>query len=312
MRLPGFIGPTYVSQSPLVDGERAVNLYAELIESGRGKTSYGSGTMLKYKSDAANHQLEIQGHDGVAFHVHTDFLSGPTYNELQIRRRDDFTGIRLQFPDSGDPFISPGDLEHNEVNTAGFNLWLYGGRGSGTASPGAVYVRGWTPTTSGSSPSISKLGTTSTDVLVLDQNDGATAGAQQQVSGRIRLKSYAWDSTVSASRQVSFFTEVLPTANGSTPSGLYKVGFFHGSNVATYPLTLSDGGNLTILNQMQATKFAFNSGSAVILTGSGSPEGSNTAAVGSIYLRQNGGASTTLYVKESGSGNTGWKAVQTA
>ena len=32
------------------------------------------------------------------------------------------------------------------------------------------------------------------------------------------------------------------------------------------------------------------------------------AAVGSIYSRTDGGASTSLYVKESGSGNTGWVA----
>ena len=40
----------------------------------------------------------------------------------------------------------------------------------------------------------------------------------------------------------------------------------------------------------------------------GSPEGVVTAAVGSLYLRSNGGANTTLYVKESGTGNTGWVA----
>lgn len=44
-------------------------------------------------------------------------------------------------------------------------------------------------------------------------------------------------------------------------------------------------------------------------TGSGSPETVVTAVVGSIYLRRDGGANTTLYVKESGAGtNTGWIA----
>lgn len=47
-------------------------------------------------------------------------------------------------------------------------------------------------------------------------------------------------------------------------------------------------------------------------SGSGSPEGAVTAVVGSMYSRTDGGASTTLYVKESGTGNTGWRAVQTA
>lgn len=43
-------------------------------------------------------------------------------------------------------------------------------------------------------------------------------------------------------------------------------------------------------------------------SGSGSPEGVVTAIVGSTYRRTNGGASTTFYIKESGSGNTGWVA----
>lgn len=42
--------------------------------------------------------------------------------------------------------------------------------------------------------------------------------------------------------------------------------------------------------------------------GTGTPEGSLSAPVGSIYRRLNGGANTTLYIKESGTGNTGWVA----
>lgn len=39
-----------------------------------------------------------------------------------------------------------------------------------------------------------------------------------------------------------------------------------------------------------------------------SPEGVITAGIGSTYRRINGGTSTSFYVKESGSGNTGWTA----
>lgn len=42
--------------------------------------------------------------------------------------------------------------------------------------------------------------------------------------------------------------------------------------------------------------------------GSGTPEGNVTAPIGSLYSRSDGGAGTSLYVKESGSGNTGWAA----
>lgn len=43
-----------------------------------------------------------------------------------------------------------------------------------------------------------------------------------------------------------------------------------------------------------------------VLTGTGSPETVVTAPVGSLFLRSDGGAGTTIYVKESGTGNTGW------
>ena len=48
--------------------------------------------------------------------------------------------------------------------------------------------------------------------------------------------------------------------------------------------------------------------SLYIRFGSGSPEGAVTAPVGAIYSRTDGGAGTSFYVKESGTGNTGWVA----
>lgn len=45
-----------------------------------------------------------------------------------------------------------------------------------------------------------------------------------------------------------------------------------------------------------------------IITGAGTPEAAITAPVGSMYLRSNGGAGTSMYIKESGTGNTGWVA----
>lgn len=45
-----------------------------------------------------------------------------------------------------------------------------------------------------------------------------------------------------------------------------------------------------------------------IYSGTGSPEGVVKADIGSLYRRTDGGASTTLYVKESGASSTGWIA----
>lgn len=49
-------------------------------------------------------------------------------------------------------------------------------------------------------------------------------------------------------------------------------------------------------------------GTATWTSGTGTPEGAVTAVVGSLFTRTDGGAVTTLYVKETGAGNTGWVA----
>lgn len=45
-----------------------------------------------------------------------------------------------------------------------------------------------------------------------------------------------------------------------------------------------------------------------MLSATGAPEGVVSAGVGSVFLRQDGGAGTTFYIKETGTGNTGWVA----
>lgn len=68
------------------------------------------------------------------------------------------------------------------------------------------------------------------------------------------------------------------------------------------------------INQVGVTirpRIGFNAATfgANLFTGTGSPEGVVTARGGSIYLRTDGGQSSTLYYKESGTGSTGWVAV---
>lgn len=101
-----------------------------------------------------------------------------------------------------------------------------------------------------------------------------------------------------------------------TDTGLYRVG--------ADTLGVSTGGTLRLqvsTTQVQAsvalvTLSTFTAHGAIsvqatdakLYAGTGSPEGSVTAEVGSIFLRTDGGTSTTLYVKESGSADTGWVA----
>lgn len=53
-----------------------------------------------------------------------------------------------------------------------------------------------------------------------------------------------------------------------------------------------------IINNPAASPFEY--------SGTGSPEGVVTAPIGARYRRVDGGAGTSLYIKESGTGNTGW------
>ena len=46
-----------------------------------------------------------------------------------------------------------------------------------------------------------------------------------------------------------------------------------------------------------------------VTSGAGTPEAAVTAPVGSLFLRTDGAAATTLYAKTSGTGNTGWTAM---
>lgn len=79
-------------------------------------------------------------------------------------------------------------------------------------------------------------------------------------------------------------------------------------------LTIDNAGVVTVSSENLSFNTAgkgllFTGNSSVIWRcGSGTPEGAVTAPVGSLFTRTDGGASTTLYVKESGTGNTGWVA----
>jgi hypothetical protein len=64
----------------------------------------------------------------------------------------------------------------------------------------------------------------------------------------------------------------------------------------------------TINGYVTVNSAAIGANAPRIGAGAGSPEGVLTAPPGSTYMRTDGGANTSFYVKESGTGNTGWVA----
>lgn len=107
-----------------------------------------------------------------------------------------------------------------------------------------------------------------------------------------------------------YFSSGSAGAPGVAPSSDNQSGFY---SVASGKLGYAASG-VEVLRH-QANGLMFRSGNKITwddgetiydLVGSGTPEGTVTAAVGSVYRRSNGSSNTTLYVKETGSGNTGW------
>lgn len=70
---------------------------------------------------------------------------------------------------------------------------------------------------------------------------------------------------------------------------------------------IDKSGNVTIAGSTNVTSHCYAT-NVCDYFGSGSPETVLSANVGSTYRRTDGGASTSFYVKESGTGNTGWVA----
>lgn len=75
---------------------------------------------------------------------------------------------------------------------------------------------------------------------------------------------------------------------------------------------VDNGINVGAITRRWASVYAvevhLGNGQPFITAGNVNPEGQITAPVGSIYTRTNGGVGSTLYVKELGTGNTGWVA----
>lgn len=108
------------------------------------------------------------------------------------------------------------------------------------------------------------------------------------------------------------------TAANVVTSGLFRAtagSVDLGSSSNNVVLLLQNGaevGRLTAAGlAMASAKPLFLNGSAgpSLRAGTGTPEGVVTAPVGSLFMRTDGAAGSTLYIKEAGTAATGWRAV---
>jgi len=87
-------------------------------------------------------------------------------------------------------------------------------------------------------------------------------------------------------------TMTVSDCDFKTSMGVVNFGDVHGNELIAHGKTVFMNGDKTVF----------------IKSGTGSPEGIVAGAVGSMWTRTDGGIGSTLYIKESGTGNTGWVA----
>lgn len=97
---------------------------------------------------------------------------------------------------------------------------------------------------------------------------------------------------------------VLYDSGGFAPVSIYRGASLANGGTPTLKFQFATG-NSSSDNGANRNYLQFPTGTR-IFSGTGSPEGAVTAPVGSLYMRVDGGAGTSLYVKETGVSSTGW------
>jgi len=201
----------------------------------------------------------------------------------------------------------------NEVTTEGSvtSEGRINAEGGMTVTGGTLVVTDQTVTFQGTASSFSRL---HFDPATQRVGIGLTTPAR-------RLEVYEPSSALVAQFRSGGASVSIALANTGSPADAVRVGSSGASlQLSTWftpRLTIAGGsgstGNVTIntgdLIIDTAGKGLKHGASGPLWTaGAGSPEGAVTAPPGSLYTDTAGGAGATLYVKESGTGNTGWVA----
>ena len=137
-----------------------------------------------------------------------------------------------------------------------------------------------------------------------------------QGKGASNLRLFKPDRTLLLNYTNSTETTTLELKRGNSSAKISSISGYEdsvneqGINFNTYSFGAVSGSKILPSGAHQAPNTAGHSfvNGVKVISGSGSPEGVYGAVVGSLYLRSDGGAGTSLYVKESGSSSIGWVA----
>lgn len=173
------------------------------------------------------------------------------------------------------------------------------------------------------------------ELLIASGSTGKVLKRSNTLNGYVKVISGVVNAAIIPESDLPFSIDAAKIADGSVSSTEFQ--FLNGVTAAiqtqinakaplvspaftTPNVGAATGTSLVLTGDVAAANFFstnssyfINSGGTVFWkAGSGSPEGLVTASVGSLWSRTDGGTNTTLYRKETGSGNTGWVAVVAA
>jgi hypothetical protein len=174
------------------------------------------------------------------------------------------------------------------------------------ASPELVVVGRLTGT--GSTTSGSSVDNT---VARFDGTGGALQGSGVTINDSAEVAASGYVRAASGAVYDQWFVDgVRRFVQQTAPSslGLFAAddsGVWSGSGKKVWEIDRATG-KVTLMQVGAAAGLEFGSGGPRIMAGTGSPESVVSAPVGSLWLRTD--SSTTLYVKQTGTGNTGWIA----
>lgn len=159
-----------------------------------------------------------------------------------------------------------------------------------------------------------------TEVLPIVQSGSTVKVSVANLTAGRAVSASSLTISAGAVGQVSSFSDGIAQGivmtTGSGYFGLYNpnygdIAFRSGGNTSD-TFRIAEAGNVTVgygnLVVNTAGKGISLPGGITWTSGSGSPEGVVTAPIGSLYSRSDGGLLTSFYVKQSGTGNTGWAA----
>jgi hypothetical protein len=181
--------------------------------------------------------------------------------------------------------------------TTGRSVPMVGIAGTGLSALGAALNANWDTASKGA-----QLGTYG--ALYELEVDATVALGSNLLVSTASSGATKYIATAPAARvKVGTGTISLDIATSGTAGTVIGSNFFTSLSTDTTGNVTLPVGNLVIGTSGKGVTLP---GGITWTSGSGSPEGVVTAPIGSLYSRSDGGLLTSLYVKQSGSGNTGW------